>query len=227
MDAEKIPRQGGAILDIGANMGVISVGMLYGNHFKHAIAIEPDPINFNLLRLNVRQNGLEDRFSCLNAAAGRNEGKLKFELSAINYGDHRVHTEESLLKQELCNESVRNIIEVPSNTLDALLETVPSSVSDIIRLVWIDVQGYECIVFEGGRGVFSRDIPVFAEIWPYGMRSCGVRFDEYYNAVKNLWRYFWVFRKGRFLRYDISCLLKLIEENDIRSERDNIILTKK
>src|SRR5262245_53402866 len=39
----------GTIVDIGANNGVIAVGMLYTGQFARAIAVEPEPRNFSLL----------------------------------------------------------------------------------------------------------------------------------------------------------------------------------
>ena len=46
--------QKGTVLDVGANNGVISIGMLYLRQFYRAIAIEPEPHNFSLLQKNVK-----------------------------------------------------------------------------------------------------------------------------------------------------------------------------
>ena len=66
----KCPVKGeGAILDIVANNGVISIGMLYTGEMSKAISIEPESQNFCLLQRNTKLNGLNDRISCLPFAA--------------------------------------------------------------------------------------------------------------------------------------------------------------
>jgi hypothetical protein len=82
----------GTFVDIGANMGVISVGMLHGGFFERAIAIEPEPGNFRLLTTNVRQNGLLDRVKCLQFAASDHSGDLKIALDGKNFGEHHVRS---------------------------------------------------------------------------------------------------------------------------------------
>ena len=48
----------GTVLDIGANNGVISIGMLVGGELDKAVAIEPEPRNFSNLKHNVEGNHL-------------------------------------------------------------------------------------------------------------------------------------------------------------------------
>ncbi len=53
-DKNLIPGKGeGVLLDIGANIGIISIGMLTQGEMDRAIAIEPDPFNVELLRRNI------------------------------------------------------------------------------------------------------------------------------------------------------------------------------
>src|SRR5688572_10749162 len=49
------------LLDVGANLGMISIAMLRRDYFDWAIAFEPVPRNFRLLQKNAGQNGLSDR----------------------------------------------------------------------------------------------------------------------------------------------------------------------
>ncbi|MFM7070895.1 MAG: FkbM family methyltransferase [Planctomycetota bacterium] len=87
-----LPAKGtGTVVDIGANLGVISIGMMRDAEFARAIAIEPDPYNFSLLQRNTRQNGLTPAtFACLRRAVSDRAGEVPFELSKDNFGDHRV-----------------------------------------------------------------------------------------------------------------------------------------
>ena len=221
------PPQGqGTIVDIGANNGVISVGMLYTNQFARAIAIEPEPQNFSLLQHNVKQNGFENEIICLPYAASFEEGELVFELSNDNLGDHRVRTNSVIQKsEEKFGESDRHVIRVKSQTLDTLLLKVPDSFSSTVNLVWIDVQGYEPFVFRGGQNVFAKNVPVVSEIWPYGMLRAGVSKEQYSNIAKDIWSNYWVFRRGRFVKYPIDTLDLLYDELGMEGDSDNIIFT--
>ena len=113
------PKGEGTIVDIGANIGVISIGALHMGELKKAIAIEPEPQNFSLLRRNVNQNGLTDRFTCLPYAVSHQKGELSFELSGTNFGDHRVRISIVLPNSvtEQYHESGRPIITVKTDTI--------------------------------------------------------------------------------------------------------------
>jgi len=41
------------VLDVGANLGVISIGMLVNGDVAAAIGVEPDPDNYALLERNI------------------------------------------------------------------------------------------------------------------------------------------------------------------------------
>src|SRR5438093_8415745 len=51
----------GAVLDIGANIGMISIALLKHGYFRRAIAFEPAPTSYRLLVQNIHQNGLSER----------------------------------------------------------------------------------------------------------------------------------------------------------------------
>lgn len=82
--------EGGTVLDVGANIGMICIALLKHGCFERAIAFEPAPNNYRLLIKNIDQNGLRERvlhFPCALSAA---EGELELELSEDNSGDHRL-----------------------------------------------------------------------------------------------------------------------------------------
>ena len=56
------------VIDVGANQGFYSV--YAAKYCKSVIAIEPDPINFAIMRKNIEVNNLEDRVTLVNAAVG-------------------------------------------------------------------------------------------------------------------------------------------------------------
>jgi FkbM family methyltransferase len=60
----------GTAVDIGAHIGGVTVGLALDNPELHVIAVEPVPDNAALLRRNVEQNGVADRVTVIEGAAG-------------------------------------------------------------------------------------------------------------------------------------------------------------
>jgi FkbM family methyltransferase len=200
--------------------------MLNKKFFDKAIAIEPDPGNFELLTRNVKQNGLQDSVLCVASAVSDRKGTVSFELSNGNFGDHRVRMHGRVCAGDLNDESSRKVIDVVSESLDGILDSVPAKYSDDIALIWIDVQGHEGYVFLGGKNIFSKDISVVTEIWPYGIQRSGMTRDQFCGIVQNIWSGYWVMRRGRFVRYPISMIGTFFDELNAGSSFDNCIFTK-
>jgi len=217
----------GTLLDIGANTGVISIGMIYTGRMKKAIAIEPEPRNFSLLQKNIEQNKLKEKMFCLPFAVSDHKSEIEFELSETNFGDHRVRRDFHISENnEIYNESQRRVIKVESDQLDNLLQDVPQEFKNDISLIWIDVQGYEGFVFLGAKQLLSNDIPVVSEIWPYGIRRTGMSQEQFCNICRKLWSYYWVLRRGRFVKYPIDILDIFFDELGYDGNFDNVIFTK-
>lgn len=227
--AQKCPPKGrGTIIDVGANIGVISIGVLHAGELERAIAIEPEPQNFSLLQRNVILNGLKDRVICLPIAASHQKGEVLFELSDTNFGDHRVRPNVHRVNSdsaELFHESRRSVITVQSDQLDKLLWDLPKSFTDNIALVWIDVQGYEGYVFMGARNLLSKGVPVVSEIWPYGIKRSGMSQEQFCEITRSIWTNYWVRRRGKFVRYPISTLDIFFDELGYDGGFDNVIFT--
>lgn len=60
----------GWALDVGAHIGACTVALLVDNPALHVVAIEALPENVELLRENLRLNGVEDRCVVIEGAAG-------------------------------------------------------------------------------------------------------------------------------------------------------------
>ncbi len=227
---QKLPPQGtGTILDIGANMGVISIGMLTGGEFPRAIAVEPDPRNYALLQRNVRQNGLDARrYICLPYAASDCRGELEFELSHDNFGDHRVRVDANSLgsSAEKFDESRRSSISISAAPIDELLAELPLDVTADIAAVWIDTQGHEAQVFRGGARLFSRDIPVVSEIWPYGLARAGTTAEQFCHTASQYWSSFCVWQHDHFERRPITELARLLDNLKHDTQHENVIFLK-
>ena len=171
------------VIDAGANIGMIAVGMLTQGHFREAVAVEPDPDNFAFLLRNIVQNRLAGRIHPVRAALGDGAGTVELERSDANFGDHRVRGESRAAA--LMGEEDRPRVPVPLRTLDDVLADLSIDPSKV-GLVWVDVQGYEGRLLRGASATLSRGAPVLAEVWPYGIRRTGMDRDEYVEIVREL-----------------------------------------
>ena len=189
----RFPKNGkGTIVDLGANVGPISIGFLNLGLADKAIAVEPDPTNFSLLERNVAQNDLQECMICLPYAVSDCATQVQFELCDWNPGDHRVRCSGAkCASSDMYDEQDRTVIDVPCEQIDKLLQDIPDEYVEQINLVWIDVQGHEGQVFRGGANLFARDIPVMAEIWPYGLDRSGMSQDEFCDVARHFWSEYW------------------------------------
>jgi FkbM family methyltransferase len=227
-DINKCPPKGqGTVIDIGANIGVISIGMLYRGEMDKAIAIEPEPNNFSLLSQNVKQNDLVDRIYCMPYAVSDKSGELLFELCETSGGDHRVRVEEQFGEAtEKYGESSRRVITVKADMLDTLIKGLPEDYVDDIVLGWVDVQGYEGYVFQGAKDLFtSKGIPLVSEIWPYGIHRAGMSTEQFCAIVRDIWTSYWVLRENTFVEYPTEKLEMFFEELGYDGDFENIIFT--
>lgn len=62
--------------------------------------------------------------------------------------------------------------------LDSIIQDFDSNKT----LLWMDVQGYEGFVLEGGMNILSKKPPLVIEFWPYGLD----KFNSYNLLKKNL-----------------------------------------
>jgi FkbM family methyltransferase len=165
------------LVDIGANIGSICIPAVKRGIFKNCFAIEPEPYNFDLLTKNIFINNLSNKIQTFNVALGQFDNKkIKFELSENNYGDHRIKSNTT--EKNYFNEDKRKIIDIEIKKLDTVIEDSDPKET----LLWIDVQGYEGFVLEGGMNILSKKPPLVIEFWPYGLD----KFNSYNLLKKNL-----------------------------------------
>ena len=222
-----IPKYDVCMLDIGANIGLISTGLLLADAVQKAIAIEPEPGNFSLLRRNVEQNGLSNRMCCLNMAANDEPSTLTMEISARNPGDHRIRSTPALGASERLNESMRPAIEIPSLPLTQILKLpkVEAAGMSSPALLWIDVQGYEGYVFRGAGFEPGEGLPTVSEVWPYGILRAGMTLEEFADIVSGNWTDYWICRRQRFTRYPTSVFDRYLDELGTTGTHENVIFT--
>lgn len=215
------PGTGNTVIDIGGNIGMICIGMLLEGDFQHAIAFEPSPHSFKLLRKNVAQNGLADRIRCFDYALSSTDGGLEFELAADNSGDSRVRMSN---RSGSMGESMRASTTVRSRTLDSVMKEHQVD-PDTIEMIWLDIQGHEGHFFAGAREFFrARRVPVVSEFWGYGIDRSGMSREEYCQIVSATFRTMYFHGVEGFRSEPASDIGRLFEHFSKPREIASIIL---
>lgn len=163
--------RGRAFVDVGANLGTATITALTRFGASFAVAFEPSPRTFILLRCNVMINGLAERVRLFDVALSGTSGSATLELSPSNWGDSRIRPPTGPANGRY-GESTWETASVRIERLDDMLVHAGLDIADI-GLVWIDSQGHEGHVLDGALSVVQGGVPVVLEYWPYGLRRAG------------------------------------------------------
>jgi FkbM family methyltransferase len=155
-------RPGMTIVDVGANIGYYSLVFadLTGPSGQ-VIGFEPDPDLYDVAVENVRQNGKADIVSLHNCALGAQPGELHLLRGHFNSGDNRLRRADP--------GSARAVAVRVMRLDDALAARK-------VDLIKIDVQGWECDVFDGMGQTLAGNLEtlkIYFEFWPHGIRQAG------------------------------------------------------
>jgi FkbM family methyltransferase len=134
------PRQGDTCLDIGANIGAVTLAWLRTNPTGTIIAVEPHPLTYKRLVTNVRLNG-GDNIECVQAVVSSDCSEL------------RIDTHQCLTMATVSAEPGARGELVRSITLDELAR---SRGLERIHLCKIDVEGHEAEVLKGAQETLAR-----------------------------------------------------------------------
>jgi FkbM family methyltransferase len=129
------------ILDAGANVGLASIYFLEHYPTARVIAIEPDPGNFEMCKLNLA--GYSDRVSLVNAAVCSKDGFVS--VSRNTYLGGREWATQVVPVDENAE------IVVPSKTVKSFIDEFGFPSIDILKM---DIEGSELRVFRDGETQF-------------------------------------------------------------------------
>lgn len=164
-------------VDIGANIGTHTVYALKKCNVNSAVCFEPDKKNAKLLRANIFLNGFGHEVDLFEIALTNQSGSVEMELSNVNYGDHRIKA-SSGSSVSFGEEYERKFLFVPAISLNDLVKE--SNINWSNALVWMDTQGHEGNIFDGGREFMKSSLApkyIVSEFWPYGLeRASGANY---------------------------------------------------
>ena len=140
------------VIDLGAHVGACTkfLSDLIGEDGR-VYSVEPFPLNFDILRLNVKKLGLEN-VELINCAVSDVRGKLTMEVPTFaEFGESFY---DARLIPAGSKSSLRQA-EVDVCTVDSLFLNLPSPIS----LIKCDVEGQELQTLRGAAKLIARDKP--------------------------------------------------------------------
>ena len=163
LTAAGLPEVRGIFVDVGAHIGTTTLSAILHHGFAQAVALEPAPENFLLLRLNVLANGLETAVRTLELAASSSEGIAELDVGSPGSECHAIVAG---------GREGRRTHRVPTTTIDALAAQgiiEPSRVG----LLWMDVEGHELDVLDGASTILEQGVPIAMELCPEKLAHAG------------------------------------------------------
>lgn len=160
----RLLEQGGTLLDVGANVGLVSVPVSLRTPAR-CIAFEPAPLNAACLRRNAARHGVTERVAVHELALSERAGNIAFALSPDNGGDHHVLAPGALRDAE-----TERVIEVACARLDDVIDASALPKPIVLKL---DVQGAEAKVLRGAQRTLRYADAAVLEYWPRGLLRAG------------------------------------------------------
>ena len=151
-------KKSGVILDIGANIGSISLYFASINSNAQILSFEPHPDTFSIAKENIKLNTFNN-IKLLNIGLGEVKDVLKlYEVNKNNPGMNRIIAEEKKLPFK----------QIEIDTLDNVMLKNNITKVDFIKL---DVEGYEYSVLKGGINTLYSKPVLFIELDDNNLRE--------------------------------------------------------
>lgn len=203
----KVLKKGDVFIDVGSNIGLFSLiaSKIVGEEGK-VICFEPSPLTYSRLKENVKINNFNN-LDIRNLGLSDSRGELTFYVSKNGYDAWNSFSPSKDNKLELS-------INVPVSTLDFELNDIDKSK---IKLVKIDVEGWEKFVLQGAKEFLTNFNPiVMVELTEQNTFNSGYSVHEIYDIMKNFGYTWYRLQQGELV----------LEEKKLYYPYDNLIAIK-
>ena len=153
--------QGTIVLDIGANIGIMTVHLARSIKNSVIYSFEPMPNNITAFKRVVNYFKLKN-IKLFEIALGNSEGEVEMVMPVINAV--RMQGLSHVVHNSITENNEGEKFKVPLKMLDKMEEliTAPQRISAIK----IDVENFEFFVLDGAKTLISKNKPVvYAELW--------------------------------------------------------------
>lgn len=184
-----LPLQG-TILDVGANLGVMSSYLKKTNPDSHIIAFEPIPMHARVMHRMFNKFDLEE-IQVFEMAVGNYEGVAQMNIPVEN--GILKHGLAHIKENEVINEGEK-LYKVPIQRIDYLLAT--QEISHQVIGIKIDVENYELEVLKGAIETIKKYRPLLIiELWN------DVKKDQCIQLMADLGYQVWILVDDKLVLY--------------------------
>ena len=163
----------GDVLDIGANLGIMTVHLSKNLPNSAIHAIEPIPDNISVLKRIIKHFGLT-KVTVYETAVGEEEGNVKMILP--HQGKTRMQGLSHVKHESITEWNDGEEFQVPLNTIDNLIN------GQKIQGIKIDVENFEYFALKGGTRVIETNHPViYTELWNNDNRTRCMELMQHFN----------------------------------------------
>jgi|GEM_PF-4798310 len=151
---KKYTPAGGTMLDVGGNIGSISIPLAEHVGPSGTVHIfEPSPKFFNIITKNIALNNFSDRVTAHQVALGAEAGTVYLNESVADDTTNHIASTGTAVQQD---------------TLDSFTDALPQ-----IDFLKIDVEGYELEVLKGATAALAKTKCLYIEFIPSQLERCG------------------------------------------------------
>jgi FkbM family methyltransferase len=168
------------IVDVGSNIGIVSILMSKVAPQARIFAFEPDPTNFAIAQINYNLNRCKNVFG-INAAISNRTGTIALHRSSENWGDHRTYLPgQAELEKEFSSAAERALAIDP-----ALFFAHAGEKHDIepIDFLKIDTQGSEIKILSAFHPFLGKGAVISLEFSPHHLMAGGTTESDISRAL--------------------------------------------
>jgi FkbM family methyltransferase len=163
------------MLDIGANIGLMTLNVAAQVNPLQVYAFEPGPKQYSYLEKNIHGNSLQDRVTIFNVALSASKGIIDFHMHTDQHSSG-----DGILDTGRAGESV--VIQVPSLTLDQWWEEHNQPHVNVIK---IDTEGAELMILQKAVGLLKKCRPyILVEMCDINFEKYGLTYPEHLDFFK-------------------------------------------
>lgn len=155
----KLARPDTTVMDVGANLGLMSVPVLQAHPSCRVVSFEPSPSSLPFLQRTAAESPYRDRWEIVGAAIAGRSGELDFTVGSAH---------DALFEGFRSGDRIAGgrVIKVAVTTLDDAWRKLGEPEVSVIK---IDVEGAEAGVFAGATALLQRWRPAIVVEWfgPY------------------------------------------------------------
>ena len=172
-----LARPGTTCIDVGANLGLISIPVLEETQDVSVLSVEASPDTLNHLRATHAKSRHRDRWTIVGSAAGREPGQARFWASSPENAAFDGFRDTG-------RGGPKTSMTVEVQTLDAIWTAAERPRVSVVK---IDVEGAEADVIAGSRALLAEERPALVIEWSLlNLPSYGLEPEHLFTVCREI-----------------------------------------